>query len=182
MLILGLTFLFLSGDQCLEDEGPRGLRLAPEARVVDRHFAPGQKLETFPPHRFLDNILPLFLRLAAVFREKDHGDAQVFPIRERDLQFPEVTLEDLVRDLRHYARAVTRHRIRIDRPAVSKILQARNGSVQDLVTRYPMHVCDEAHAASIVLLRRIVEALLHGISMRGRRLGKRLLRHRNTRL
>ena len=64
-----------------------------------------------------------------------------------------------MRDLHEHAGAIAGERIGADRTAMLEVLQDAQRVPDDRVRLAPFHVRDEADAASIVLVRGVVEAL-----------------------
>ena len=101
----------------------------------------------------------IWARSAGVARHEQIADAVVPGRRQRDAVLRQFLAEEAVGDLREQAGAVAHQRIGADRAAMRQVLEHGEAVADDLVRLDALHVGDEADAAGIVLVARIVEAL-----------------------
>ncbi len=132
--------------------------LAAQNRIVRRHLAPGDEAEAFFFHRLDHDLLDLRLRQVVVAGHEKHADRQVLFLRDDAGSVRlEVRPKQLVRQLRHHARAVTGARIGVDRPAVRQVFQRGERVFQHIVRTRAIGAGNKAHAAGVVLERLVVE-------------------------
>ncbi len=97
----------------------------------------------------------IWVAVAGLARQKDQTDAVLAGRRQRggrDLA------EEAVRHLEEDAGAVARVHLAAAGAAMLEVLEHRQRLVHDLVGGAPLHVDDEADAAGVVLVLRIVQA------------------------
>ena len=106
----------------------------------------------------LDLVLTRRAR-ARIAREKDHPDAVLARLGQIDAEAFALAREELVRDLDEHARPVALERIGAGRPAVREIREDLEPLRDDFAALLALDVGDEAEAAGVVLVARIVESL-----------------------
>ncbi len=94
-----------------------------------------------------------------VLRHEDEADTILARLGQFDALARHLGLEEAMRDLHEHARAVTHQRIGADGPAMLQIVEDRQTLFDDRVGLHILHMRDEADAAGIVLLGRVVETL-----------------------
>ena len=95
-------------------------------------------------------------------RKKSHADA-VFPRRrQRETELGALAREKLVGDLDQHAGAIAGSRIAAAGAPVRQVDQHLDALQNDLVRPLALEVRDEADAAGVVLVARVVEALRLG--------------------
>ena len=94
-----------------------------------------------------------------VLRHEPVADAVVAGRRQLDALLRHLLAEEAVRDLHQHAGAVAHQRVGADRAAMRQVLEHGEAVLDDLVRLHALHVGDEADAAGVVLVARIVEAL-----------------------
>src|SRR5262249_769033 len=156
-----VTDAMVAADENLPDDrlGLAG-RLA-ERRVVRRHVAPAE--ERLPlvaddlVHHALDG-----LPLARVGGQKDGADAVAAGRRQRDAEALALLLDEGVRDLEEDARAVAGVLLAAAGAAVLQVDEDLHGLADEVARFAPLEVHDEADAAGVVFVLRVVQALLGG--------------------
>ena len=138
-------------------------RAADEA-VVGGHAPPAEELEALFPAEFLEEHLR---RLAVAIRRRQENVAHG-PIargRQLDASLRRHRREKLLRHLDQDAGAIARERIAAAGAAMREVFQHLEPLPDDLVALPPVQVDDEPHAAGVMLIGRIVEALGWGKSV-----------------
>ena len=145
------------GDEQVLDARERGERRVADDGGVYGRLAPAERRQPPVSRGFLDDPPR---RARVVLREKRDADREVAVVRHRRAQPRRLRREDRGRDLRQHARAVSGLRVRRHRPAVRYVHHRLEGRVQHAPALGPVDVRDEADAARIVLVSRIVERSL----------------------
>ena len=147
-----------AADEDLAGQGLARLDALAERLRVDRHVAPTQQLETLGGDRLLDDGDDLLGRLARLGQE--HDADRVFALgRQREAESLGLLDKERVRDLQQHAAAVAGAGIGPRRAAMVDVEEDLQTLLDDVVRLLVVHVGDEADAAGIVLLGRIVEPL-----------------------
>ncbi|MET3246990.1 hypothetical protein ABIE53_003735 [Burkholderia sp. OAS925] len=129
--------------------------------VIDRHVAPAEHDLTFGLDRALQFLLAGETR-CVFLRQEHHADA-VFAERRQGHALPCHFLAiETVRNLDQNARAVAHERIGADSAAVVEILQNLQALLDDLVTFLALDMSDEADAAGVMFVLRVVQPLRGG--------------------
>ncbi len=98
--------------------------------------------------------------LLFVLREEEVTDGIFTRLRQRHALSRHLLAEEAIRDLHENAGAVTHQRIGTNSTAVGQIFQNEEAIANDLVRLLALHMGDEADAAGIVFVARIIETLL----------------------
>ena len=129
-----------------------------QAGIVGRHVTPAEQLEPFGldharHHRLAINSL-------RVVGRHEHVTDRVMPgLRQLDLERRGDLVEEGVRDLHQDAGAVAGEWVCTRGAAMGQVFQNLDTVLDDCVARAALQVGDEADAAGIVLMLRIVESL-----------------------
>ena len=138
--------------------------------LVDRHIAPAQHDLAFQAHGALQLLFASEARSVFLWQE-DHTDAVFAGRRQVDALLGHLFAEELIGNLQQDARAVAHQRVSADGAPVVEVVQDTQALLDDLVALLALDVSDEADAASVVFIGRVVQTL-------GRRLGReRMLFH-----
>ena len=129
-----------------------------EPGIVDRHVAPAEHRLALRRDDLFDDIAHLLSGLA-VARHEELADRVMAGFRQLESELGAFRREERVRDLRQNAATVAKRGIGADRAAMVEIDQNLQALLEDVMRLSVLHVGDEADAAGIVLLRRIVETL-----------------------
>ena len=92
-------------------------------------------------------------------RQKTHGDAVGSSFGQRDAQFGAFTHKESVGNLNQDAGAVARLRVATRRATVREVDEYLKALANDLVALFAADIGDQAHAAGIVLIAWMIEAL-----------------------
>ena len=144
--------------QYLPDCGLQALRRFGEIGIVHRHVAPAEQHLAL----VLDGALDLILAGEAarwIARQEHHADPVLPRGRQLDAAPGHFLAQQLVRDLDQAACAIGELRIPAHRAAVGKVLQHREAVLDDRVRLLSLDMRDEANAARIVLVSRVVQSL-----------------------
>ncbi len=147
-----------AAEEDLLDVRLRGARHAADGAALDRRIAPAQHGESF----FLrDALEDAFAQqpLLRLHRQEHHADAVLAGGRKREAEAGAFAREELVRDLDQDAGAVAGFRIAAAGAAVRQVDQDLDALDDDVVGLVAVDVGDEANAAGIVLVSRVVETL-----------------------
>ncbi len=87
------------------------------------------------------------------------GRRRIGPRRQFDAQLRHFLAEQAVGNLHQHAGAIADQRIGADRAAMGQVFKHAQAVGDDLVRAHALHVDDEADAARIVLVARVVETL-----------------------
>ncbi len=136
-------------------------RRVPERRVVDRYFAPAEQHLALVGDRAFDLAHARRAR-RGIARQEHHPHAVGARLRQLHLQARHLLPEEGVRNLDQHAGAVAVQGIGSGRAAVREVVEDREAVLDDVVRLAPLDVRDEAHAARVVLVARVVESLLQG--------------------
>ena len=147
-----------AGDEDLLVHGLGGLDRLAELGVVDRHVAPAEQRQALVLDRLLDDLLG-DLPPVLVARHEEVADAVLAGLRQGDADRRALLGEEPVRDLDQDAAAVAHHRIGADGAPVGKVPEDREPLLDDGVRLHVLHVGDEADAAGVLLVLRVVESL-----------------------
>ena len=164
-------------DEHLPDDRLELPRRLGEVGAVDRYVAPAEQHLALVLDRALDLVLAGEAR-GRFPREEHHADAVLAEGRQRDALPRELLAEELVRDLDQQPRAVRELWVVADRAPVGQVLEDQQALLDDLVALLALDVRDEADAAGVVLVGRVIEALGGG-QARMAHLAPRLARHRS---
>ena len=126
--------------------------------IVDRHVAEADQRQAFGLRRLGDDLVDVLAR-CRVLRHEPVADAVVPDRRQFDALLGHLLAEEAVRNLHQHAGAVAHQRIGADGAAMREVLEHGQTVLDDLVRLHALHLGDEADAAGIVLVARIVEAL-----------------------
>ncbi len=142
----------------LLDIGLRAACHTPDCVSVHRRIAPAHDLETlFAGDLFHHAFALQALQLA--HREKDHAHGVAARLGKLHAQRGAFLNEELMRNLNQHTGAVACLRIAAAGPAVLQVLQHLDALFHDVVALLALDAGDEAHAAGIVLIGRVVEPL-----------------------
>ena len=114
--------------------------------------------QAFFAHDALENAFAL-QALVLLHRQEDHADAVLAGCGQREAELRAFAREELVRDLDQDAGAVAGFRIAAAGAAMRQVDEDLNALLDDVVAFVAADVGDEADAAGIVLMRRIVKPL-----------------------
>ncbi len=131
---------------------------AADDAAIHRRIAPAEHGETFLARDALQDAFAA-QAIVAFDGEEDHADAVLAGLRELDVQAATFAGEKLVRDLDEDAGAVTGFGIATAGATMGKVDQDLDALAHDLVSAHALDAGDEADAAGIVLVARIVESL-----------------------
>ena len=123
---------------------------------IHRHVAPAQQHLALG----LDGALELLLAGqtgGVLLRQEDHADAVLARRGQIDALLGHLGTEELVRDLDQDARAVAHQRVCADRAAVVEVLEDLQTLLDDGMRLLALDVRDEADAAGIVFLGRVIQ-------------------------
>ncbi len=126
--------------------------------VVGGHVPPAQDRLPLLGHHAGEDLLAR-LRLLRIAGKEDQPGPVVPGRGKGEAQAPRLALEEGVRHLDEDAGAVAGVDLAAAGPAVEQVLQHGEGLAHDGVRLPPLHVHDEAHAARVVLVPWIVQAL-----------------------
>ena len=132
-----------------------------EVGIVDRDVAPADQVAGFGGDRFGDDRLGALARLG-VARHEELADGVVSGRGQGEAELGAFLGEEAVGDLRQHAAAVAERRVGAGRAAMVEIDQDLQALLEDRVRGAALHVGDDADAAGIALVRRIVETLRAG--------------------
>ena len=93
------------------------------------------------------------------FRQEDHADAVFARRRQVDALLGHFFAEELVGNLQQDARAITHQRVSADGAAMVEVVQDAQALLDDLVALLALDMGDEADAASVVFIGRVVQTL-----------------------
>jgi hypothetical protein len=141
--------------------GGRDVRRLGQRRIVDRHVAEAEQRQAFGLRRLGDDVLDMGA-LGRVARHEQVPHRVMADGRQVDALRGHLLAEEAVRNLHEHARAVSHQRVGADGAAMRQVLEHGQAILDDLVRADVLHVGDEADAAGIVLLARIVEAARRG--------------------
>ena len=97
--------------------------------------------------------------LRRVLRHEPVADAILAGRRQLDALLGHLLAEETVGNLHQNAGAVAHQRIGADRAAMRQVFEHEQPVLDDLVRLHALHLRDEADAAGIMLVARIIEAL-----------------------
>ncbi len=142
----------------LPDHRHRALRGVAERGGVDRHFAPAEERLALVDDGPLD-LAHAGRARRRVLRQEHHAHAVGAGLGELHLQLGHLLAEEAVGDLHEDARAVAVQRVRARGAPVREVVEDREPVRHDVVGLLPLDVRDEAHAARVVLVAGVIEAL-----------------------
>ncbi len=129
-----------------------------ERRVVGRHFAPAEQLQTLARDHFgvdvADDLSPV-----GFARHEQLADGVFARSRQREAERGGLLDEELVRDLHQDAGAVAHARIGADGAAMFEVAENLQAILDGLVRLLALDIGDEADAAGILVERGVVETL-----------------------
>jgi hypothetical protein len=150
--------LRIAGDDRLAHHRHRLDDACAKPREIRRHLAPTQQDLPLGADEMLD-VLHRDRAGCRLARQKAHGGGVAAGRREIDRLLARPIPQQRVRDLDQAAGAIADQRIGPCRAAVIEIDQDLQAALNDVVRLQPLDVRDEADAARIVLVARIVQAL-----------------------
>ena len=133
--------------------------------AVHRHVAPAQQHLSFGAHGALHCLLTSQTR-GVLLGQEDHAHAILAGRRQAHALCGHLGAVELVGDLDQDACAVAHQLVCADGAAVVEVLQDLQALLDDVVRLDALDVGDEAHAAGIVLARRVVQAVGGGVGER----------------
>jgi hypothetical protein len=125
---------------------------AAERGIVRRHGAPAEEALLLLGDDGLELLLER-LTLGLVLRQVDHAQAVLARVGQADLRF---LLQEFVGGLEEDARAVAGVGFAAAGAAVVQRVEHHQRVADDRVGLVPLHVDEEAHAAGVVLVTRVV--------------------------
>ncbi|MFO1425425.1 MAG: hypothetical protein U1F11_00315 [Steroidobacteraceae bacterium] len=170
-----------AGDEHLADERFAGLGRLAEHGVVRRHGARAEVDLPLGLHHAREDLLDL-ATLRRVARHEDEAGGVLAGLGELDARLLRDVLEEGMRHLHEHAGAVAGVDLAAAGAAVVEVLEHLDRGAQDLVRLAALDVHDEADAAGVALVARVVETLLLRRSQAGSGLAGRLdllLAHRS---
>ncbi|MEY9791221.1 hypothetical protein ABIE77_005780 [Sinorhizobium fredii] len=129
-----------------------------ERRIVDRHVAEAEQVLPFLGHDLADHLLEMGDQLL-VARHEEVADGIFAGLRQGDSLARHLLTEEAIGNLHENARAVTHQRVGADGAAMRQVFEHEQAVAHDLVRLLALHMSDEADAAGIVFVARIIEAL-----------------------
>ena len=150
-----------TADEGLTDDRFNLAGCAADRAVVGGHVSPAEKLQALLADHLLEELLG-GLAVALRRRQKHVADGPVARCRKLDARLRRDGREKLMRNLHENAGAVAGERIAAARTAVGEVFEHLEPLPHDVVALHAVHVDDEAHAAGVVLIGGVVEALLGG--------------------
>ncbi len=90
-------------------------------------------------------------------RQKNHADAEVAVLEEVVAHAADFAAQNFVGNLGEQARAVAGFGVGVERAAVAEVAQGGQPHAEDLVGPFAVDVRDEADAAGVVLVFRLIE-------------------------
>ena len=126
--------------------------------VIDRHITPAKQNLTFVLDRTLDFLYAGMAR-SCFLRQEDHADAVLAIRRQFDALPGHLFAIELVRNLDQDAGTVTLQRVGANGAAVIQILQDQQTLLDDAMILLAFDMGDKTHAASVVLVGRVVQTL-----------------------
>ena len=145
-------------DQDLADDRLSSARRAAERRVVRGNAAPAEHALAFLGDDVREQVLDL-RALDGVARQEHHAHAVFARRRQIDAEHARFLAEEAVRQLQQHAGAVAGVRLAAARAAVQQVDDHLERLPHDPVRPAALDVDDESHAARVVFLARVVEAL-----------------------
>ena len=124
--------------------------------MVDGHVAPAQHDLAFGAHRALEFLFARETR-SVFLRQEDHADAVLAGRRQRHALLGHFLAIEGIRDLDQDARAVAHQRVGTDGAPVVEVLEDLQALLNDFVALLALDMGDEADAAGIVLIARVVQ-------------------------
>ena len=134
--------------------------LAPRPAGLDRHVAPAEDLDALGGGELLQHGDRA--RLVGAVLRKEHQTGRVLP-RRRQVEVDHGAVE-AVRDLQHDAGAVAGERVGATGTAVIETAERVQTLGDDVVDTTTVHVRDQSETAGVVFVRRVVQALVAGLS------------------
>ena len=138
-----------------------------QARRVDRHVAPADQLLVFGPHEVLE-LADGDLAGLLVLRQEAHRHRIVAGRRKGQAVVARPGAQQGVGDLDQYARAVAQQGVGPHRAPVVEVDQDLQALGDDVVGLRALDVGDEADAAGVVLMPRVIQTLFRRRSHTGR--------------
>ena len=138
--------------------GLRRARHAADRRGIDRSVAPAEQRQAFFADDAFENSFAL-QALVLLDRQKRHADAVGPRLRQREAQLLAFAGEEFVGNLDQDAGAVAGFRIAAAGAAMRQVEQNLNSLADDVVALMAADAGDKPDAASVVLVRRVVETL-----------------------
>ena len=137
---------------------------AADEAVVGGHVPPAEELEALFLAEFLEELLRR-LAVAIRRRQEDVAHGPVARGRQLDAGLRCHRREKFLRHLQKDAGAVARERVAATGAAMREVFEHLEPLTDDLVALQPVQVDDKPHAAGVMLIGRIVEALGWGKSV-----------------
>ena len=126
--------------------------------IVDRHVAEAEQRQPFGLRRFGDDLFDMGAQ-RRVLRHEPVADAILAGRRQFDALRRHLLAEEPVGNLHQHAGAIAHQRVGADGAAMRQVFEHGKAVLDDLVRLHALHVDDEADAAGVMLVARIVEAL-----------------------
>jgi hypothetical protein len=151
--------VWVAPDEDLADHGLARAGGLAEHGVVDGHGPPAERHLALGLHELLEPLLKA-PALDPVARQEHEARTVLAVARERDPRLLAGFLIECVGHLDEDARAVACVRLGARGTAVVEVLEDLDRLLEDPVRLASLHVDDEAHAARVVLVPRVVKPLL----------------------
>jgi hypothetical protein len=129
--------------------------------VVDRHIAPAQHDLAFSLHRAFQFLFAGQTR-SVFLRQEDHANAIFTVRRQHNALLGHFLTIETVRNLDQDARAVAHQRIGAHSAPVVEVFENLQALLDDLVAFLALDVSDEADAAGVMFVLRVVQTLRGG--------------------
>ena len=168
ILVAGARDRALDEDLPMSRFGRHDVRGLGERGVIDRHLAPAEHGAAFLRCRGLEQRLEM-QTARLVLRHEDEADAVLAGLRQRHVLRRHLFREEGMRDLDKHARPVAHQRVGPHRTAMGEVLEDLQPLLDDRVGLLVLHMRDEADAAGVVLVLRVVEP---DLARRGARLDR----------
>lgn len=145
-------------DLNMERFGRGDIRSLRQRRVVDRHFTEADELLAFGSDHFLDDFFGMGAQLG-VARHEQIANAVVARLRQVDALTRHFLAEKAIWNLYKNACTVAHQRISANGAAMGEVFQHLEAVFHDLMRLLALHMGNEANAARIMFVARIVETL-----------------------
>ncbi|MNE17902.1 hypothetical protein D3C80_1109020 [compost metagenome] len=138
--------------------GGSDIRCLGERGIIDRHIAEAEELLSLFGNHVDDDLLEM-LDLLGIARQEEMTDSIFAGLRQGHTLLGHFLTEEPIRDLHQNARAVTHQRVGTDSTAMRQVFQDEQAVLDDLVRLLALHIGNEADAAGIMLVARIIKTL-----------------------
>ena len=145
-------------DKHLPDHRLDFARRIGDVGIVHRHVAPAEQHLPLVLDRTLDLVFAGQTR-CRLARQKHHADPVLPGLGERHALLGHFFAEEAIGNLNQDAGAVAELRVEARRAAMREVAQNRHALLDDRVRLPPLDVRDEADAAGVVLVCRVVQTL-----------------------